>query len=588
MNILALRSSGSRKLLLSLVLGLLLTALLVWSMAALANPALAATCSVPSGPYPTIQAAINDSSCDLITVMAGAFTENLNIARSLTLQGAGQTATVIDGSSGTRVITVTGAGVVVRIEDLRVTGGDATSAPTSGFGGGIYVGGGATLHGQNLQIDDNVASTSTSGFGGGLAVNGGSAYITGTLVYSNAADLRAGSLTGSGRGGGLYVSDGALYLSDSAVLTNVAAYRAATSDSASGGGLHVNQGAQVYLSGNTWQGNVARGSNSQVCDLATCVGGLDHEGGGAVGASFATGEAVITMTKEVFTGNIANDVNPTSGNNSGRGGAISLNTTNTGGQITATLTDVTLSQNVAATKSNGSGEEGQGGAIFVRHASLTAHRVSIYGNQAAATGAGSGGGIYAREPLAGNDVEVVNGVLVDNLAGGVGRGAQLHLDFDSTSQNALRLVHSTLASANLNPHEALYFNGPTAGDFLGITNTIIASHTAGIVNVNATGYLSGRYLLFFGNIADQPSPGTTAFPDTSTWMSGDPAFINPPGNDYHLGSASQAIDKGADVGVTVDRDGQSRPFPTGGAFDIGAYEWPYLATKVYLPLVVKP
>ena len=54
----------------------------------------AATCSVPSLAYPTIQSAVDDSTCTTINVAPGVYTENVSINRSLTLNGAqaGQTA----------------------------------------------------------------------------------------------------------------------------------------------------------------------------------------------------------------------------------------------------------------------------------------------------------------------------------------------------------------------------------------------------------------------------------------------------------------------------------------------------------------
>lgn len=48
----------------------------------------AATCSVPSLAYPTIQSAVDDSTCTTINVASGVYTENVTINRSLTLNGA--------------------------------------------------------------------------------------------------------------------------------------------------------------------------------------------------------------------------------------------------------------------------------------------------------------------------------------------------------------------------------------------------------------------------------------------------------------------------------------------------------------------
>lgn len=584
------------RLIASLAFGLFLVSSVVFALVQTTQIARAAgpTCTVNSSgvgvDYATIQAAINDTGCTTINVTTvGTHTENLTINRSLTLNGAGKTSTIIDGNGTDRVVTIDGAGIIVRINDLRITNGDATGAATSfRNGGGILVTNNATLRGTNLQIDRNLASSTNTGFGGGVAINTASVYLTSTMIYSNTADQRSGVLTGNGRGGGMYVNNAVLHLINSQVLTNLAAFRATSGETASGGGLHVAASSQVYLSNNTWQGNIARGRNSDVCDLINCTGGLDEEGGGAVSVAFPTGTADITISKDTFIGNIANDVSPAAGNNSGRGGAISLHTTNTGGQITATLTAVTMTQNIAATESNGVSEEGRGGAIFARHTGITVKRANIYNNQATASGNGSGGGFYTREPLVNNSVEIINSVLAGNLASGNGEGAQIYINHvSSPANNVSKIVHSTLADDTLNPKEALFYHSTDASDTLAITNTIVASHAVGIQNVNVTGKGTARYILFFGNGDDHPSPGTVAFPDMTGWVTGvDPLFVNPAGNDYHIQSTSPAKDAGVDAGVTDDVDGDTRP--QGVGFDIGADEYTdVIPQNVFLPLLLK-
>jgi hypothetical protein len=52
---------------------------------------------------------------------------------------------------------------------------------------------------------------------------------------------------------------------------------------------------------------------------------------------------------------------------------------------------------------------------------------------------------------------------------------------------------------------------------------------------------------------------------------GDPAYINSSNNDYRLSSSSQAIDKGINIGTSLDADGNTRL--VGVKEDIGAYEY---------------
>ncbi len=71
---------------------------------------------------------------------------------------------------------------------------------------------------------------------------------------------------------------------------------------------------------------------------------------------------------------------------------------------------------------------------------------------------------------------------------------------------------------------------------------------------------------------------------------GDPAFVNPAADDYRLTAASAAINRGADVGVYTDFEGDVRP--QGGGFDIGydetAYTTDVAIVKTVAPAVVVP
>jgi hypothetical protein len=554
------------------------------ALAGTVSPALAATCTVTpgSGAYPSIQAAINDVNCDPISVPAGTHTENLTIGRSLTLNGAGKTSTIIDGSGAiNRVVTIDGSGIVVYINDLTVTGGDATSAsPSATFGGGILVAGGATLRAENIQVEDNLASTGTNGRGGGLAIDTGSAYLTSTMFISNTANRRGGVLTGNAQGGGLYLNIGTLQMYGSQILSNTAAYRAGAGagNFAAGGGLYVNQNAQVYLYSNTWQGNVARGSNGVACDF-TCLDANGSEGGGAIGVFTSNSTAVLTITMDTFMSNIANDVSPGVDDNGGRGGAVSLNAST--GRVTATLTAVTMKENMAARTGQGNNvdEEGRGGAIWARSTRLIVDRSTIYDNESALSGEGSGGGVYVRE--AKGDSDIKNSIIASNSAFGLGEGAQLYLNFTGAELNdAAKIAHVTLAEkgSTVNPHQALYYDGDSGNELL-ITNTIVTSHTTGLQNNGNPSEVTIDYILYYGNTANS----TAGVPSPANQITGmDPKFVSPSGNNYHIRSDSPAIDV-APSGLSTDIDGDTRPQDTG--FDIGADE--FTLSKAYMPVILK-
>lgn len=590
-----------RRAALPLLLGLAMGGLLLFMAIGLQPTAYALDCTVGSGKqFSTIQAAINDNSCDTIIIDAGTYNENLDISRSVTLQSAGSSKPVIDGGDNGRVVTIDGS-VMVTLNNLHVTNGDATGeSPNARTGGGILVTGGATLHAIDLQVDNNIASTAAqTGFGGGIAIGGGAAdvgtaYITDTLVTDNYANRRSGDFDGGGQGGGIYVNgDAYLSLYSSSINNNTAAFRG--NSFAAGGGLFQNGDSIVELKQNSWDGNVARGADSDPCSGCSATDGSGD--GGAIAVQVATSTAQLTVDGDSMTNNVAHASNEDfDTNEKAGGGAISLMATNTAGQITATVRNAYISGNVAkgGTGATPSNAEGRGGAIHVRLASLSVYASTILDNEAAVSGTGSGGGIYIREPEEGDSLEVINTILAGNMASGTGQGAQIYANYSSVSGNDLIIAHSTLADDTLNNYDALFYNAPSANDFMFILNSIFTNHDAGIQNVNATGQARARYILFYNNNDDHPSPGTTAFPgdDDTTWLNGNPLFKDPANGDYHIQPGSPAIDAGGDpqdttngIGrdVATDVDGDDRPLENG--YDIGADELKIY--DLYLPMLIR-
>jgi uncharacterized membrane protein len=91
----------------------------------------------------------------------------------------------------------------------------------------------------------------------------------------------------------------------------------------------------------------------------------------------------------------------------------------------------------------------------------------------------------------------------------------------------------------------------------------------GIDNIN--GVVTQDYNLFFDNDAD--TQGVVS--GGANNVDGDPGFIAPAQDNYHLGEGSAAIDTGIDAGVLTDYDGEQRPL--GAGFDIGFDEANYIA-----------
>ena len=110
-----------------------------------ASMAFAVVCQVPSGPYPTIQAAVDNPVCTEIELAAQTFEESVVISRDLEMRGVSTTTTVIEGQ-----VTVQGGSTQVAIEDLTVDG----SAPGVGgsFTEALLVEGGAEVNGLRIVV----------------------------------------------------------------------------------------------------------------------------------------------------------------------------------------------------------------------------------------------------------------------------------------------------------------------------------------------------------------------------------------------------------------------------------------------------
>src|SRR5690606_37046699 len=122
----------------------------------------------------------------------------------------------------------------------------------------------------------------------------------------------------------------------------------------------------------------------------------------------------------------------------------------------------------------------------------------------------------------------------------------------------LQIVHTTIASPTVGAGAAIYVSAGAVA----ITDTIVASYTAGIQNGGGTVASDYNFLYNSPTTIDIGSHSITGI---------DPLFVDPAAGDYHLQpDLSYAADTGVDVGVTTDLDGAARP--QGYGFSMGAYE----------------
>lgn len=212
-----------------------------------------------------------------------------------------------------------------------------------------------------------------------------------------------------------------------------------------------------------------------------------------------------------------------------------------------------------------------GGGLFLDGGEATLERNLIQGNIA---------GSEAGMGLAQITATLANNVVADNLKLGFPCASGIGIE-DST----VTLMHNTIArNRGVSPGSGIYVMEPSLhASVVTLVNNILVSHTVGITVVAGNTATLEATLWGDGVWANETAWGGGGYVFTGTinvW--GDPGFVNPDGGNYHVGFESAAVDRGVDVGVMTDLDGDRRPI--GAQPDIGADEaW----RRVLLPLVLR-
>jgi predicted outer membrane repeat protein len=449
-------------------------------------------------------------------------------------------------------------GGVYAFDRLTLTGTQFISNTADGSGGGAHTDDAAALNGATFERNQSGDT------GGGLYVfrtltltrsdfisntadsSGGGAFVYGITQVDDGRFENNRSVNGAG--GGLFTGS-RLTLTNTDFISNSTALdgggaRAALTTHVNGGRFERNECSATLCSG----GGLSVNADLQVIGTTFISNTAHYDGGGAFaygpvqvdGASFDHNQApyyggglyandTLSVNDTDFVGNHAiND-----------GGGVFV-------QEALTVTHSLFVNNIA--NSRGGGLSAQRGLAM---------NVTAFIENAAA----QGGGLYLGYDGYGS---VVNSLFARNAA-----PAGMALFLDST--HSTTIAHDTIVGLGQVGSAAIR----TTTGTVGITDTIIARHTVGISNTGGT--ITEDYNLFFNNGLDTWSVITGTHS-----LIGDPRFVNPAANNFHLNAGSAAIDAGTNVNVPIDFEGDMRP--QGGGVDIGFDEY---LPRLYLPLVLR-
>lgn len=324
-----------------------------------------AACNVPSE-KPLIATALADPSCDPITIKGGRFHETLVITRDVTIEGAQNATTIIDGDGNGTVIRLD-PGVSVTMRRLMVTDGSE---------GGIVADVGTLLALSEVLVEDNRSSSN----GGGIS-SIGTLTLTNSTVRDNVAENNGGGISFG------TTAPGTLTLINSTVISNLAV---------AGGGLYNGPDGTVTgllssIRGNTAildGGGIANSEGRVRLENST----LQENTAGDRGGGVFNADGVISVTHSTLNDNMA-----------GYGGGYYHEAFFA--PVRSQVENSTLSANTAITS---------GGGIFVEHGTLLVTNGTIYGN-----GAPTGGGVFRNDGSAvAGTIRVSNTIIAGSTAGG--------------------------------------------------------------------------------------------------------------------------------------------------------------------------
>jgi len=219
------------------------------------------------------------------TIKLASSLPNITVSGSMTITGPGASVLTISGQNQYSLLAITSG--TVTISGVTIANGFANSSGGyngEGYGGAIYIVGGATLNVQNSVFSDN--TTSNAG-GGGAICNVGTLNVTNTTFSGNA-------VLGSSNYGGAIFNAGPLTISDSTFSGNFA--------SGEGSAILNYAGAPDF--------GIATISNTTFAN---------NNAGASAGALYNFSGATLTVSDSTFSGNL-----PANGGSIANGGTLTM------------------------------------------------------------------------------------------------------------------------------------------------------------------------------------------------------------------------------------------------------------------------
>lgn len=464
----------------------------------------------------------------------------ITITYSLNIDGPGANLLTISGNNQSRIFFNNFGSSSFTIKNLTLTKGFADN------GGAVYIA--AALNLSNLIITDNKAMGSVASPAGFYAGLGGGIYSTGSLKITN-------SVISNNLAGGVVIRSSNPSIGDYA--------------SAGGGGGIFGYGSQTTIVNCTFAGNIAKGMSSPVA-VENKAGG---QGGGAYGGAIygIFNSKIINSTfinNSAVGGNGASVTTNGFGTGNGgeaRGGAIKSNGTiilnSTFSNNSSVGGDAGLTT-VANTAGNGGNSDG--GAITdgdLKMANTTIADNTVIGGNGRIAGNGFGGGVIGGS----NQWSVINSTITGNrVTGGTGtqtngisQGGGIYSSSETGQASAF---HNNIVAENFAASGTDIF-----GNYINANNNLIR------IGESSTGITDGLNGNLVGT-ADSPlNPMLAPLQDnggltkTRDPLSGSRAI--------NAGNNSRAVNPINSQILQFDQRGLQRIVPTGGAVDIGAFEF---------------